>query len=115
MEVRRLRTKLREVETYADRSRSALETLRVVSEALPDGIEFSSMVYRKGASVSLRGEAQETAEIYELQQNLEASGMFTDVKSDGITMKGGGSGEYVFGLTLSFTDDGGEDAEGGES
>ncbi len=115
LEVRRLRTKLREFESYADRSRSALESLRVISEALPDGIKFSSMVYRKGASVVLRGEAQETEGIYRLQRNLEASGMFTDVKSDGITMKGGGAGEYVFGLTLSFTDEGDEGAEGGES
>ena len=115
MEVRRLRTKVREFEAYADRSRSALESLRVIAESLPEGIEFSSMVYRKGANVVLRGEAPEPAGIYKLQQNLEASGMFTDVKSDGITMKGNGGGEYVFGLTLSFTEEGGEGAEGGES
>ena len=113
-EVRRLRAKVEDFAAYADRSRSALECLRATSEALPGGVELNSFIYRKGASLTLRGEADDSERIYEFTKGLDGSGVFDDVKSDGISMKqgqGGGATKYTFGITAALP--GGED-EGGE-
>jgi Tfp pilus assembly protein PilN len=115
-EVRRLRAKVMDFAAYADRSRSALECLRAMSEALPPGVELNSFIYRKGASLTLRGESPDSERIYEFTRGLDESGLFDDVKSDGINMKqggGGGSGAlYTFGITAALPG-GGDDAEGG--
>ena len=114
-EVRRLRAKVMDFAAYADRSHSALECLRVMSEALPPGVELNSFIYRKGASLTLRGESPDSERIYEFTRGLDESGLFDDVKSDGISMKqgGGNSGAlYTFGITAALPG-GGDDAEGG--
>lgn len=114
-EVRRLRTKVMDFAAYADRSRSALECLRAVSEALPPGVELNSFIYRKGVSLTLRGEAEDSERIYEFTHGLEESGLFDDLKSDGINTKTGqgGPARYTFGITASLPGTGGDDAEGG--
>lgn len=115
-EVRRLRAKVMDFAAYADRSRSALECLRAMSEALPPGVELNSFIYRKGTSLTLRGESPDSERIYEFTRGLDGSGLFDDVKSDGISMKpGGGNGSaarYTFGITAALPG-GGDDAEGG--
>lgn len=114
-DVRRLRAKVMDFAAYADRSRSALECLRAMSEALPGGVELNSFIYRKGASLTLRGEADDSERIYAFTKGLDESGLFDDVKSDGISMKpgqGGGASKYTFGITAALPG-GGDDAEGG--
>ena len=114
-EVRRLRSKVMDFAAYADRSRSALECLRAMSEALPTGVELNSFIYRKGTSLTLRGEADDSERIYEFTKGLDESGLFDDVKSDGISMKqgqGGGAAKYTFGITAALPGNG-DDAEGG--
>lgn len=112
-EVRRLRSKVLDFAAYADRSHSALECLRAVAEALPDGVELNSFIYRKGASLTLRGEAGDSERIYGFTRGLDESGLFEDVKSDGISMKaqqGGGAVRYTFGITAALP--GGDGEEG---
>ncbi len=114
-EVRRLRAKVMDFAAYADRSHSALECLRAMSEALPAGVELNSFIYRKGASLTLRGESPDSERIYEFTRGLDESGLFDDVKSDGISMKQGGGNAgalYTFGITAALPG-GGDDAEGG--
>ena len=114
-EVRRLRAKVMDFAAYADRSRSALECLRAMSEALPPGVELNSFIYRKGTSLTLRGEADDSERIYAFTRGLDESGLFDDVKSDGISMKpgaGGGAAKYTFGITAALPGNG-DEAEGG--
>ena len=110
-EVRRLRAKVMDFAAYADRSHSALECLRAMSEALPAGVELNSFIYRKGASLTLRGESPDSERIYEFTRGLDESGLFDDVKSDGISMKQGGGGNpgalYTFGITAALPGGGG--------
>lgn len=87
LEVRRLRAKVLEFSQYADRSHSALECLRAVSETLPTGVDLTSFVYRKGASLSLRGEADAPDLVYGFIQALEKTGLFPEVKSEGISTR----------------------------
>ena len=101
LEIRRLRAKALEFTQYADRTYSALECLRVVSASLPPGMELTSFVYRKGASLALRGEAEAPDMVYAFIQALEKTELFPEVKSEGISTRNtpGGS-RSQFGATL---------------
>ncbi|MDD2241169.1 MAG: PilN domain-containing protein [Kiritimatiellae bacterium] len=85
--IRRLRAKVREFSLYADRSHSALEGLRVLSEHLPAGIDLTSFVYRKGNTLSLRGEADAQEKVYSFIQTLDQTGRFPEVKFEGVNTR----------------------------
>jgi Tfp pilus assembly protein PilN len=101
MEIRRLRAKVLEFAQYADRTHSSLECLRVVSELLPEGMELTSFVYRKGSSLSLRGEADAPDKVYGFIQALEGTERFPEVKSEGISTRNTPQGARTqFGVTI---------------
>lgn len=93
LEIRRLRAKTLEFAQYADRSRSALECLRAVAEALPPGADLTSFVYRKGASLALRGEADAPDLVYGFIQALEKTELFPEVASEGISTRNTSQGQ----------------------
>jgi Tfp pilus assembly protein PilN len=108
-EIRRLRAKVLEFSQYADRTHSALECLRVVSAALPEGAELTSFVYRKGSSLSLRGEADVPDKVYGFIQALEKTELFPEVKSEGISTRNTPQGaRSQFGVTVLLPGTGGE-------
>lgn len=86
-EVRVLQGRVRSLEDYSDRSRSALEILRQVSQDLPAGLTLTSFSVRKGRTVSLRGEADAVNAVYDFFSALEKSGLFKEVKPEGVTSK----------------------------
>ena len=102
--VKELKDKITSFEQYADRSRSALECLREISALLPQGVELSSFSYKKGASLSLRGECATPEPIYSYVQALQQSPLFTEVKTEGVRSKMGQSGvqKSEFSLTASL-------------
>ena len=69
-----LTNKIASLTQYGNRSHSALECLREISALLPQGVDLSSFSYKKGASLSLRGECG------------------TPVKTEGVRSKTGPSG-----------------------
>ena len=86
---------------YADRTHSALECLRRVSESLPAGADLTSYVYRKGASLALRGEADVPDKVYAFIQALEKAELFLEVKSEGISTRNTPQGNRSqFGVTI---------------
>ncbi len=101
LQIRRLRAKVREFALYADRTHSALESLRVVSETLPVGMDLTSFVYRKGSTLSLRGEADAPDKVYAFIQSLERTGLFPEVKSEGVSTRNTPQGpRSQFGATI---------------
>ena len=101
MEIRRLRAKVAEFTQYADRTHSALECLRLVSESLPAGADLTSYVYRKGATLALRGEADVPDKVYAFIQALEKAELFLEVKSEGISTRNTPQGNRSqFGVTV---------------
>ena len=111
MAVRRLRGKMLEFEQYANREHSALECLRVVAEELPMGTELTSFIYRKGSTLSLRGEAEAPDTVYRFQQGLEQAELFPEVKSEGISTRNTPQGQRSqFAITVRLPGGG---AEGG--
>ena len=85
--VKALKDKITSFEQYADRSRSALECLREISSLLPQGVDLSSFSYKKGSSLSLRGECASPEPIYSYVQALQQSPLFTEVKTEGVRSK----------------------------
>lgn len=101
LEIRRLRAKVLEFSQYAIRTHSALECLRTVSETVPAGVDLTSFVYRKGASLSLRGEADAPDLVYGFIQALEKTELFPEVKSEGISTRNTSQGtKSQFSVTI---------------
>jgi Tfp pilus assembly protein PilN len=89
-EVRALQTRIRTLEDYGDRSRSALELMRQVSEDLPEGLSLTSLIFKKGRSVSLRGDAESVNPVYDFFAAMERSGLYVRIKPEGVTSKAAG-------------------------
>ena len=99
--VRRLQAKTLELAQYANRTHSALESMRVVSEALPAGVELTSFVYRKGSTLALRGEASAPDKVYAFIQALEQTKLYPEVKSEGVSTRNTPQGaRSQFGATV---------------
>lgn len=71
-EVKEMREKTNLVRKYSDYSRGALEMLKVVTEALPEGIELNSWNYRREEGVRFSGLADDAAGVYRFKESLEA-------------------------------------------
>jgi len=81
------REEMLSLEKYADRSHSALECLREVTVALPDGVELASLTYKKGEAVSLRGSSERAESVYDFFQKLGASEIFAGVKDQPVSTR----------------------------
>ena len=90
-EVRTLNDRIKSFEIYADRSHTALESLREVSVMLPAGIDLTSFTYKKGNEVVLRGESDAPDAIYSFFQALEQSDFFEQVKPEAVRQKTSGN------------------------
>lgn len=76
LEVRELRRRVSIVKRYMDRTDSALEYLRAVSEVLPPGVELTSFSYRKGEELRLSGEADTVEQVYAFKNELDVIELF---------------------------------------
>lgn len=102
-EVAEIRSQVEALKKYSDRSDSALECLRDVSERLPGGIELTMFMYKKFATLNIRGEADTSDPIYDFIQRLEDSKMYTEVKPEGVTDENrGGRRRAVFRVTCNL-------------
>lgn len=106
-EVTQLQSKMRSLEVYADRQRSALEILREVTVALPPGVTLTSFTYRKGKNVALRGEAEQVEIIYDFFKNLQGCGLFSDIKPEGISARQsrGGTSRQEFRVSANLPEE----------
>lgn len=76
----RLQNQVHSFETYLDRQRSALECLREISAALPKDVDLTSFQFKKGKTISLRGEARAVEPIYDLKKSLDKSPLFISIE-----------------------------------
>ncbi len=99
--VRATRDRVLGLEQYVNRSHSALECLREVSDLLPPGMELKSFTYRKGKSVELSGEADAVTLVYDFKKEMEKSKLFTSTDLPR-TFKGSGGNKEVFKITAAL-------------
>lgn len=76
MEVREIRDRVIAFERYLDSSESALEGLREVSALLPPEIDLGGFQYRKGRSLTIRGESLSVNPIYDFKEAMDKSELF---------------------------------------
>jgi len=82
------RQKLKQLEAYSDRSKSALECLREVTRLLPPGdIKFASFNYKKEKGVTLRGSAANDDIVYDFFDALSTSKLFERLKDQSVNTK----------------------------
>jgi hypothetical protein len=117
-EVADLRTRVRLIQSYEDRSHSALEVLRLLCERLPDGMTLGNFSYEKndeGGSSGRRGgpggfkitgDAADSAAILGLKDMMDEEDLFDAARLKGPTMDGQRR-RFKFELDWRF-------AEGGE-
>lgn len=86
-EAQAAREEMMSLDRYADRSHSALETLREVTETLPDSLEINSFSYRKNQAVTLRGSGERPEPIYEYFNRLSSGGLFTGLKNEKVGLQ----------------------------
>jgi len=98
------RQKLKALKVYTDRSDSALECLREVTQLLPPGnIEFASYNYKKGKGITLRGTASSDETVYDFFEALTASKLFERLKDQSVNAKTiKGVRGSVFSVTLEL-------------
>jgi len=101
-EIRQQQTRIRLLQQYADPSGSALENLRDISAALPDGVKITSLTFVKGQTINLRGEADDAKNIYTFQQGLKGASRFKQVQLHSITPPAGKQTHTGFSVTLSL-------------
>ena len=98
-EARLLRHRVESLEQFADRTHSALECLREVTELLPGEVELNSFTYRKAGAVNLRGESPRETSILDYFEALEQSELFVEVRPEGLTRAPGGRRNPEFRVT----------------
>ncbi|MEI6148791.1 MAG: PilN domain-containing protein [bacterium] len=74
--VRAVQERALALEQYVDRTRSALDCLREISDLLPPGIDLKSFSYHKGKAVELSGEANAVTLVYDFKKEMEKSKLF---------------------------------------
>lgn len=70
-EVRELRQRVRLIMRYTDRSRSLLEGFRLAGMLLPEGIELTSLNYRREDGLRLSGEARTPEQVYTFKERMD--------------------------------------------
>lgn len=94
------RAKVRLIESYTDRSGSALEMLRMASDAVSEGITFTSFSYRRHDAVKISGEAETSQEVYQFKDKIASNPIF--VKVDLTGPSGTRSGKQRFEITATL-------------
>lgn len=80
------RSRVQLIESYADRSKSALELLRVASGHLPRGITLTGFNYRREDGVRITGEADDAQLVYRFKDTMTDDPLFDVVTLTGPTL-----------------------------
>lgn len=99
------RQKLKALKVYTDRSDSALECLREITQLLPplSDIELVSYNYDKSKGVSIRGTASQDGQVDDFFVVLAKSGLFERVKDQSMsTQTSKGIRRTVFSATMTL-------------
>ncbi|MBP5511748.1 MAG: hypothetical protein J6Z49_12595 [Kiritimatiellae bacterium] len=85
--------------SYTDRTKSALEQLKFISEKLPDGITLTAITYRKTDGVKVSGEADQPELVYEFKNAMTANPAFQQVMMTGPSQS---KGRHKFEINAVF-------------
>ena len=87
-----VREQAESLQRYADRSRSALESLREICTVLPPGVELTSFRYEKFKAVTVVGYGTAYEPIQQFRDGLNTSALFKGIESEDIKQENTGTG-----------------------
>jgi hypothetical protein len=93
------RSRVQLIESYMDRTHSSLEMLRLVSEALPEGITLASFAYKKEDGIKITGDAEEPSMVYAYKDAITANPLFESVT---LTGPSASRGKHKFDIDAKF-------------
>jgi len=105
--VRNLRRRVTTIARYTAREDSALEALREIAIAQPQGIDLDAFTYRRGEAVDIAGLADNTQLILNFNAALNRSELFENVVSGPRVQTRGGRYRFSFELVLPGGNDDG--------
>ena len=76
--VKDTRDRVRLVQRYSDHARGALETMKVVSDRMPEGVTLSQLQYKRGEYVRVGGVAQQPNDAYDFKKALDKASLDDD-------------------------------------
>lgn len=82
------RQRVRLIRSYMDRSQSLLEVLRELSIAMPEGLEFSAVTYRRDDTLKIAGDAGYSSLVYDLKDAMDSTGRYQSTRLTGPTLDG---------------------------
>ena len=112
-EVKKMVDKVNLVRKYSDHDHSALELMKAVSDRLPADVTLSDFDYRRDKGISLKGDAANTSDVYDLKDAMEkmafgededAEKVFGAIKLDPVGSAKGG--KVRFSMYLEFPEEG---------
>jgi len=90
LQVSNTKSRVQLIESYLNRTNSALELLRITTQLLPEGITLYSFAYDKDEGVKISGDADSPLLVYEYIDALKADPLFEEVpfKAPSTTARG---------------------------
>jgi type II secretory pathway component PulL len=101
-DARGLHGQLLAMQRQLDTKQSALELLREVSTRMPDNLKLNAFQFRATQTVTLRGQAQSPNTIYEFEDRLRQTGLFSEIKEAGPLRTGGAGGLTTFDIVCTL-------------
>ena len=93
------RARVNLIESYMDRTHSSLEMLRIVSEALPQGITLAGFTYKKDEGIKINGDADEPSLVYAYKDAITENPLFETVT---LTGPSASRGKHKFDIDAKF-------------
>ena len=87
------------IQSYTDRSRSALELLRLVSVYLPSGVTLAGLTYKRDEGIRVSGDAELPTQVYAFKNAITEDPLFETV---GLTGPSASKGRHKFDVDAKF-------------
>lgn len=84
-----MRERINLIRRYMDRNHSLLESLRTITQQQPEGLELSSLTYRREEGCKLAGEAPDPGLIYQFKEKLQSTAPFASCRLGGVSIIAG--------------------------
>ena len=92
-----LQSRVQSLSLFTNQTFSVLECFRETSVLMPSGVELTSWNYSKGKQVLIRGKSRQNSQVFTFNEQLENSGLFSEIVNDGSSR--GSDGFWEFKLT----------------
>ena len=91
-----LQSRVQSLSLFTNQTFSVLECFRETSVLMPTGVELTSWNYAKGKQVLIRGKSRQNSQVFTFNEQLENSGLFSEIINDGSSRGTDGNWEFKF-------------------